>query len=150
MEGEIPTLKCEAYTTIMGEIQNMTTIEHGSTDTILSRLMTLKNNLLESHTKVLIGDLKHQFLDCLSRRNKITSVSADTVYQLKRKANITYSVAKMTLPNLFDLSDLVSKEGNLDKEKDIRKLYLNKKVCPEFILSHGEVIFEKLPTISWP
>ena len=48
--------------------------------------------------------------------------------RLTRKANIAYFVAKndIAFKKFTDLINLVHKEGNLNFEKDIGKLYVNK------------------------
>ena len=50
-----------------------------------------------------------------------TSVSPDEFKQLKRNANIAYFAAKndISFRNLPSLVDLVTREGNLNIEKDI-------------------------------
>ena len=63
------------------------------------------------------------------------NVSQDEMKRLKRKANIAYFAMKNDIsfrkyPNLVDL---VKKEGNLDVEKDIGTLYVNKEGSRQFI-----------------
>ena len=65
------------------------------------------------------------------------SVSLDKV---KIKANIAYFAAKndtsfRKFPNLVDL---VTREGNMNFEKNIGSLYVNKNCSLKFISAHGE------------
>ena len=79
------------------------------------------------------------------------NVSQDEMKRLKRKANIAYFAMKNDIsfrkyPNLVDL---VKKEGNLDVEKDIGTLYVNKEGCRQFINAHGEVtLLDVAETVS--
>ena len=70
-----------------------------------------------------------------------TSLSPGELKRLKRKANIAYFATKNDIlfkkfPNLIDLD---TREGNLNFEKDIGYLYVNKDVCWKSISTHGEV-----------
>ena len=64
------------------------------------------------------------------------SVSLEKV---KRKANIAYFAAKNTSFRKFpNLVDLVTREGNMNFEKDIGSLYVNKNCSLKLISAHGE------------
>ena len=78
-----------------------------------------------------------------------TSVSADEMKRLERKANIAYFAAKNDIPfrKFQGLVELVHKEGNLNFEKDIGTLYVNKDGCREFISAHGEVTVQNVAEV---
>ena len=77
------------------------------------------------------------------------SVSADEMKRLERKANIAYFAAKNDIPfrKFQGLVELVHKEGNLNFEKDIGTLYVNKDGCREFISAHGEVTVQNVAEV---
>ena len=70
-----------------------------------------------------------------------TSVSRSEFKELERKANTAYFVTKndISFKNFPNLIDLVTREENLNFEKDIGSLHVNKDGCHEFISTHGEV-----------
>ena len=86
-------------------------------------------------------------LPCERKQKEIdTSISKEEFSRLQRKANIAYFAAKNDIAfNKFpDLIDLVAKEGNLDKEKDMGSLYVNKHGCTEFVNAHSDVNFDDM------
>ena len=86
-------------------------------------------------------------LPCERKQKEIdTSILKEEFSRLQRKANIAYFAAKNDIAfNKFpDLIDLVAKEGNLDKEKDMGSLYVNKHGCTEFVNAHSDVNFDDM------
>ena len=75
-----------------------------------------------------------------------TSITPEEISCLTRKAKITYFIAKngTALKKFIDLINLVHKKGNLNFEKDIGNLYVNKQGCGECIEAHDDVSIEKL------
>ena len=86
-------------------------------------------------------------LPCERKQKEIdASISKEEFSRLQRKANIAYFAAKNDIAfNKFpDLVDVVAKEGNLDKEKDMGSLYVNKQGCTEFVNAHSDVNFDDM------
>ena len=98
------------------------------------RLVSLKNSCNgKSHIKAL-HSFKVSFLKIpveVGQKEVNTSLLLDEFKRLKRKGNIAYFATKNDVllnkfPNLIDLD---MREGNLNFEKDIGSLYVNKDAC---------------------
>ena len=158
----ITKLRCQPCTEYLKEIEHLPTFKRNWIDGYdVFKLYDVKKHVsgkphekaLRSYKASVLG------LSCEWKQKEIdTSISKEEFSRLQRKANIAYFAAKNDIAfNKFPgLLDLVAKEGNLDKEKDMGSLYVNKQGCTEFVNPHSDINFDDMAqalketfSVSW-
>ena len=153
-KNENGNLKCKACTHFESEISGVASFKKTWIDGCTgARLVELKEHCNGKPQMKALRSFKASVLKMpaeVGQKDIDTSVSADEMERLERKANIAYFAAKNDIPfrKFQGLVELGHKEGNLNFEKDIGNLYVNKGGCREFISAHGEVTVHVAEVVS--
>ena len=139
-KNKILNLKCKEWIKFEGEINSMSTYNKtwikGYSEW---RLVSTKDHYnSKPHMKALWSFISSILKMPAEVGQKDVGVSV-SLEKVKRKANIAYFAAKNTSFRKFpNLVDLVTREGNMNFEKDIGSLYVNKNCSLKLISAHGE------------